>query len=82
MDIIERAEAALEGRWPGERLVSPARFFGGIIRELIAELKAARAERDRLQRNIRYLQLSIYEEVGRLSYAETDELEELSKEFL
>lgn len=75
MDIIERAEAALEGRWPGERLVSPARFFGGIIRELVAELKAAR-------RNIRYLQLSIYEEVGRLSYAETDELEELSKEFL
>jgi hypothetical protein len=43
-DIIERAEAALEGHWPGTRIVSPARFFGGLVRDLVAELKASRIE--------------------------------------
>jgi hypothetical protein len=58
-DIIERAEAALEGQWPGGRIISPARFFGNLVRELVAELKKTR-------RHIRYLELVISEEVGRL----------------
>ena len=45
-DIIERAEAALAGRWPGDRIVSPARFFGRLVRELVDELVITRAQRD------------------------------------
>lgn len=48
-DIIERAEAALEGHWPGSRIISPARFFDNLVRELVAELKSARAENERLR---------------------------------
>jgi hypothetical protein len=74
-DIIERAEAALKrGEWCRTRGL-PRQFPKQVLAELISEAKM-------LRRNVRYLQLSIYEEVGRLSYAETDELEELSKEFL
>ncbi|MGV8064589.1 hypothetical protein PJP13_24300 [Mycobacterium kansasii] len=43
-DIIARAEAALEGRWPGARIASPTRFFGSLVRELVAELKTTRAQ--------------------------------------
>jgi hypothetical protein len=40
------------------------------------------AENKKLRRHVRYLKLSIQEEVGRLSYEERDELDELSPEFL
>lgn len=106
-DIIELAEAAIaiefkNGHlWPGIR---------GVLRELVAELKDARAEAqshqetvmhandalsmvqgesrrqleeiDKLKRHVRYLELAIQEEVGSLSYAERDELDELSREFV
>jgi hypothetical protein len=53
-DIVDRAEAALEGRWPGDRIVSPARFFGGLVRELLAELKVARAQRDEFRAQLEH----------------------------
>lgn len=51
-DIIARAEAALEGRWPGARIASPTRFFGSLVRELVAELKTTRAQLRQVARQL------------------------------
>lgn len=48
-DIVERAEAALAGRTVGDRVVSAHRFWTNLVRELVAELKVARAEVERLR---------------------------------
>lgn len=48
-DIIERAEAVLAGRHVGGRMSSIARIYGSVITDLVAELKAAREENERLK---------------------------------
>jgi hypothetical protein len=68
-DIVERAEEWLTtwekfGPWT-------------LMRGLICELKAVRAENGRLQREVRFLQLSIHDEVGSLSVDEQRELDSL-----
>ncbi|MEE3066530.1 MAG: hypothetical protein VYA67_21745 [Actinomycetota bacterium] len=47
-DIIERAETALAGIREGQWIVAGAEELEAVTRELIAELKAERAHRERL----------------------------------
>jgi hypothetical protein len=66
-DIVERAQAVLEH--------PDTRIGHGLVGALVDEVK-------RLRREVRYLNLTITEEVGHLSEDESAELDNLSGEFL